>query len=131
MFDLEIFGTEFYQCTYIELAMREVGDGMALKADEVMMPFRVRLNANRAVVRADFADDSSFHEGVQSLVNRRQRNGRQLRADTVENLLGTGVIRHLHQLPIDNQPLMRHGQVFLPAELLKVRFEGPSHELSI
>jgi len=82
-------------------------------------------------MRTDLLDNSGLHKRVQGFVNRCQRDGGQLRANALENLFGIRVIGHLHQLAVDHEALMGHGQVFVPAKLLKMNFEGLSHGFSV
>ena len=73
------------------------------------------------------ADDSGLQEYVQSLVNGCQRDGRQLRSNPLKDLLGAGMIRHLHQLPVDDESLMSYGHLLFTAELLKILVGELSH----
>ena len=78
-------------------------------------------------MRTHLADDPGFEKQVQGFVNRGQRDGGKLVADTLEDALRIGMIRHLHQRTVENQPLVRHRQLFFMAEPLKFVFERTSH----
>src|ERR1035437_2124669 len=99
----------------------DVRYGFALPANQVMVRFEIRIHAQRPVVRAHLAQDSSFYEGLQVLVNGGQRDGGDFLAHGVVDLLGgimTGRDRHGVE---DDPPLVRCRQVVFPAKLVKLR----------
>ena len=100
---------------------------MALKADEMMMPLHIWFDAKRAMVRAHLLDNSRFQKDTQGLVNRGQRDRGKFGANPFEYLLRIGMVQHLHQLAVNDQPLMCDSQLFLVAELLKSGLDRVSH----
>lgn len=79
------------------------------------------IDANGAVVRADFAQNATFHERMQRLINGRKRNAGNLPANYLVNLFGTRMARSRHQRVVDNGALMRDSETMPAAEFTKVR----------
>jgi hypothetical protein len=84
----------------------DVGDGLAMRADHVVMEVAVQLYSEGAVVHADFFQHASFDEEMNVFVNRREGDCGYTLLNPRVDLFRTGVARHcLHDL-VENLALV-------------------------
>ena len=107
--DPETFGNLAEYLRRFKCALVEIEDGLALRADEMMMRFDGSVHANGAVMQTEFPQNAAFDEGMKSLINGCQRDAGDLLADYVVNLFGTWVAGRRHQRVVNDSALMRDG----------------------
>ena len=86
----------------------------------MMMLARVRFHPNRPMVHADFSQHPAFQERTHILVNRRQRDGRNLFSYSIVDKLWARMAVQGHYGVVDDAPLVRRCQVMPAAERLKL-----------
>ena len=105
----------FAQLNWFQIRVVDVGDRLAPGAYQMMMRANVAINSKRTVVNADFTKDSRIEKCVDCLVDRRQRDRRNLLPYPLEDFLRTWVPRHCHQRFKDDLTLMGYRPAMLVA----------------
>ncbi len=103
-----------------ECGLVEIENYFAFRADEVMMWFGHRVNAERTVMQAQLAQNSTFDEGVQGLVDGGQRDTGYLLAHDCVDLFRAWVAGSRHQRVINDRPLVSQGQTVPAAQFAKI-----------
>jgi len=103
------------QLNWFQIRVIDVDDRLAPGAHQMMMRAVVAINSKRPVVNADFTKDSRIEKCVDGLVDRRQRDCRNLLSDPLEDFFRTGMARHCHQRLKDDLPLVGHRPAMLVA----------------
>jgi hypothetical protein len=107
--DPETFGDLAEYLRRFKCALVEVEDGLALRADEMMMRFDGGIYANGAVMQTEFPQNAAFDEGMKRLVNGCERNTGNLLADYIVNFFRTWVAGSRHQRVVNDSALMGDG----------------------
>jgi len=107
-----------YRATAAELdqfSFTDVSNTAALRTNQMMMEMAVHLHAQRAVMGADFAQNTAREKNMDVFVYRCQRDSRNQLLHRDEDLFRTRMAVHgLHDF-IDHLTLMRHRQPLLSA----------------
>jgi hypothetical protein len=90
--------------------IREVGQRAAALAHEVVVSLDAGVEARHGASVGDLPQDFRSDEGFQNAVHRRPRQSRQTRRDTLEDLIGRGVVRPIHGGFQDRASLHRQGE---------------------
>jgi hypothetical protein len=104
-----------FKCALVEIKYR-----FALCADEVVMRFGDGVHTNGAVMKAEFAKDTAFNEGMKRFVNGSERDAGNLLPDNVVDFLWTGMTGSGHERFVDDSALVRDGKSMPPAKLAKI-----------
>jgi len=116
-FCLEAAGQAARRSGHAEVFFFDIGDGLALRADHVMVVNAVHLHAQRPVVHAELAQHAAFDEEMDVFVNGCERDGGDALLDALIDLFRTGMAGHGAHHVIQNLALMRRGQPVIGAEL--------------
>src|ERR1700734_237782 len=73
-FHLKAPGQSLQRRENAEILFFDVGDGLAMRADHMVVKVAVQLDSEGAVVHADFFQNASFDEEMNIFVNRRERD---------------------------------------------------------
>ncbi len=103
-----------------ERVLVEIENCFAFRADEVMMWFSHGVHTERTVMQAELAQNTAFDEGVQCLVDGRQRNAWYLLAHNGVYLFRAGMAGRRHQRFVDDGALMGDGQTVAAAQFAKL-----------
>ena len=82
-----------------------------------MMELGIWIHTKRTAVKADLIHNSRFKKCVQSLVDSRQRYGRNLRPHSGVHLFRPRVSRHILQRVINHVPLVRSRKTIAVTQL--------------
>src|SRR5260370_35831725 len=91
----------------------------------------IRLDPQRTVVEADFAQHAAIQECADVLVNRGQRNGRYLFSHAFVDQFRARMSVQLHPRFVDHSPLMGNTQTMLAAQSAKVAITYDCRMISI
>jgi hypothetical protein len=105
-----------------EIFFFDVSDGLAMRADHVMVEMAVQFDSERAVVHADFFQYASFDEEMNVFVDRREGDCRYTLLDPHVDLFRAGMARHrLHDL-VENLALVGCGE-----PVIRTKFTEGTH----
>lgn len=90
--------------------VREVNQHAAALAHEMMVSLDAGVEARHGACVGDLPQDFRLDEGLQDAVHGRPRQSRQTRRDTLEDLIGRGVVRPIHGGFQDHASLHRQGE---------------------
>ena len=100
-----------------EVFFFNIGDGLAVGADHVVVDVAVELDAQRAVVHADFFEDAALDEEMDVFVDRGEGDCRDAFFDSGVDFFGAGVAGHgLHDL-VEHLALVGRGKAVLGAKV--------------
>ena len=109
----------FAAVEFEKLGLADVLNAAALRADHVVVRLAVHFNAQRTVMRADFAQDAAGEEQMDVLVDGGQRNRRDQFPHLDKDFFRAGMAVHgLHDL-VDDLALVRDSQSLTGAEIAK------------
>ena len=93
-----------------EVLFFDVGNGLAMRADHVVVEVVVQLDPERAVVHADFLEHASLDEEMNVLVNRREGDCGYTLFDPRIDLFRAGVTRHRPHNFVEDLALVGRGE---------------------
>jgi hypothetical protein len=104
---------------YAEVLLFNIGDGLTVRADHVVMEVAVHLDAQRAVVEADFLEYTALDEEMNVFVDGCEGDCGYTLLDSRVDLFWAGVARHgLHDL-VKNLALMGRGEPMIRTKFPK------------
>ena len=107
------------QASRFEVILSQIDHHAALRTNEMMMVFRIRVNPKRSVHRTHLAQQASVQENFQILVHRPQRNRRDLLPYLLVDGLGRRMAAHFVNCTKNDFALVRQGQANCPATITK------------
>ena len=122
--DAESLWQSASQCDRSNGVIIDIGDGVTVSADQMMMRVEIGIDAQRSVVRAYLLHNSRMQERVQGFVHRGQRHRGNFPANPRENFFGAGMPGHLHECAVNNRALMRDRELVAMTELAERRLQG-------
>ena len=114
-----------------KLLFRKVHDCLATCTHKMVMRSVIWLHAERAMMHAHFAKDAAVEERANVLVNRTERNRRDLLPDFVENGFRAGVAVERHDSLKNDLPLVRGRQAVTTANFPESRNRNHSQTITI